>query len=134
MKMITALVSCLLVAGCAQPANTETTAAAGSPPAASTEAPAAVVASQPGATAGMPMAGTPAAGSGTVESVDAAAGKISISHGPVAALGWPAMTMNFKATPEQIASVHAGQAIDFDFVADGMQGTITAIRSSDAGK
>jgi Cu(I)/Ag(I) efflux system protein CusF len=53
---------------------------------------------------------------------------------PIAALGWPAMTMNFKATPEQIASVQAGQAIEFDFLAEGMQGTITAIRSSDAGR
>ena len=132
MKIITALVSCMLVAACAQPANTGATAPAASTPAASTEAPATVA--SPSGTMGMQMAGTPAMGAGTVESVDPTAGKISISHGPVAALGWPAMTMNFKATPEQIASVHAGQAIEFDFVAEGMQGTITAIRSADAGK
>jgi Cu(I)/Ag(I) efflux system membrane fusion protein len=34
---------------------------------------------------------------GTVDSVDAKAGTISLSHGPVASLKWPAMTMEFKA-------------------------------------
>jgi Cu(I)/Ag(I) efflux system protein CusF len=133
MKMITALVSCVLVAACARPANTDANAPAASPAGASAEAPASAVAS-PSVDAAGATTGTAATATGTVESVDAAAGKISISHGPVAALGWPAMTMNFKATPEQIASVQAGQAIEFDFLAEGMQGTITAIRSSDAGR
>jgi Cu(I)/Ag(I) efflux system membrane fusion protein len=34
---------------------------------------------------------------GTVDSVDAKAGTISLSHGPVPSLKWPAMTMEFKA-------------------------------------
>jgi Cu/Ag efflux protein CusF len=33
---------------------------------------------------------------GTVDSVDAKAGTISLNHGPVASLKWPAMTMEFK--------------------------------------
>lgn len=70
---------------------------------------------------------TKASASGTVEAVDAAAGKITISHGPVEALKWPAMTMGFKATPEQAASVQAGQKVEFEFESQGMDGTITQI-------
>ena len=70
---------------------------------------------------------TKASATGIVKVVDAAAGKISISHGPVAALNWPAMTMAFKATPSQLAAVHVGQKVDFEFVSNGMDGTITRI-------
>ena len=76
-------------------------------------------------------AATTASATGTVEAVDPAAGKITIAHDPVASLDWPAMTMRFKATPEQIASVRPGQAIRFDFEARGMDGTITAIEPVD---
>jgi len=68
---------------------------------------------------------TIATAEGTVESIDA--GKITIAHGPVDALKWPAMTMAFNATPEQLASVKAGQKIQFEFTADGMDATITNI-------
>lgn len=64
---------------------------------------------------------------GTVQTVDAEAGKISISHGPVEALRWPAMTMAFRATPEQIASVDVGQKVEFEFRMEGMNATITRI-------
>ena len=68
-----------------------------------------------------------ASATGTVEAVDATAGKITIAHGPVEALQWPAMTMAFKATPEQIASVQAGQKVQFEFSAEGMNATIVNI-------
>ncbi len=71
--------------------------------------------------------GTPATASGTVESVDPATGKIVIAHGPVEALEWPAMTMGFDATPEQIAAVNAGQTVTFEFVSQGSENTITSI-------
>ena len=38
-------------------------------------------------------------GSGTVNAIDVAARTINLSHGPVAALGWPAMTMDFAVAP-----------------------------------
>ena len=76
----------------------------------------------------MPSAtSTSASATGTIQSVDAAAGNITIAHGPVAALGWPAMTMTFKASPEQVASVKAGEKVDFAFESKGMQATITRI-------
>lgn len=70
---------------------------------------------------------TKASAAGIVKVVDSAAGKITISHGPVAALNWPAMTMAFKATPAQMAAVHVGQKVGFDFVSKGMDGTLTRI-------
>lgn len=71
--------------------------------------------------------GKAASASGTVESVDKEAGEITIAHGAVKEVDWPAMTMAFKATPEQIASVRAGQKVDFQFEAKGMEATITSI-------
>lgn len=71
--------------------------------------------------------GTTATATGTVKAIDATTGKITISHGPVAALQWPAMTMAFKATPAQMAAVHAGQKVDFAFVSKGMDATLARI-------
>lgn len=68
-----------------------------------------------------------ASATGTVEAVDEATGKITIAHGPVDALQWPAMTMAFKATPEQAASVQPGQQVEFEFASHGMDATITRI-------
>lgn len=67
---------------------------------------------------------------GTVEAVDATARTITIAHGPVDTLKWPAMTMVFKATPEQIASVKAGQKVVFEFESKGMEATITKINGN----
>jgi len=72
-------------------------------------------------------AGTKASATGTVKAVDATTGKIAISHGPVPVLKWPAMTMTFRATPAQVAAVHVGQKVDFEFVSTGMDATLTRI-------
>jgi Cu(I)/Ag(I) efflux system periplasmic protein CusF len=74
-----------------------------------------------------PAADNRGSATGTIQSIDAAAGKLTIAHGPVAALKWPAMTMAFKATPAQLASVRKGQHVMFEFVADGSGATITGI-------
>lgn len=50
---------------------------------------------------------------GQIKSVDAKAGTVTIHHGPIAALGWPAMTMTFKATPEVLQAAKAGQTVKF---------------------
>lgn len=81
----------------------------------------------PPATAEAGPSAKTASATGTVESVDTATGKITIAHGPVPALDWPAMTMAFKATPEQIASVKAGQKVQFEFESKGMEGSLIRI-------
>jgi Cu(I)/Ag(I) efflux system membrane fusion protein len=55
--------------------------------------------------------------SGTVDSVDLKDGSVSISHGPVASLQWPAMTMEFKAAnPALLQALKPGAKVDFEFV------------------
>ncbi len=54
---------------------------------------------------------------GTLKSIDAAAGTVSISHEPVTSLGWPAMTMDFVlANPSLAAKLPPGSPITFEFV------------------
>lgn len=67
--------------------------------------------------AGMNME-TPAGaitGIGTVTQVDAAAGAITINHEPIAALSWPAMTMQFTVeNPAILQGIAAGDHVSFE--------------------
>jgi Cu(I)/Ag(I) efflux system membrane fusion protein len=55
--------------------------------------------------------------SGTIDSTDAKAGTVSLNHGPVPTLKWPAMTMEFTvAHAALLAGLKPGQAVDFEFV------------------
>ena len=56
----------------------------------------------------------PAFGSGIVDAVDPAARRIRISHGPIEALGWTAMTMEFDVLPGvDLESIRIGQNVHF---------------------
>ena len=69
-----------------------------------------------GAMAGMDMkASAPAGaqGSGVVKALDLKAGSVTLQHGPIAALKWPAMTMAFKADPSLLKTVKVGQKVTF---------------------
>jgi multidrug efflux pump subunit AcrA (membrane-fusion protein)/Cu/Ag efflux protein CusF len=80
------------------------------------------VAAAPSAAA--PSAAAPAAPSavghkaqGTVDAIDLKAGTVSINHGAVATLKWPAMTMEFKAANAGLlAGLKTGQPVSFEFV------------------
>jgi Cu(I)/Ag(I) efflux system membrane fusion protein len=51
---------------------------------------------------------------GTVTKVDEKTRMVTISHGPITAIGWPAMTMGFAAAPDVgLAKVKAGAKVDF---------------------
>lgn len=149
MKMLIApLLSIAFLAGCSEEAGTAETAVAPAETAVATEA-AAPAAAEPAAPMAGPdaqsmgmseadhqamgmgttgdAAGTMATATGTVESVDPSANKIVIAHGPVDALKWPAMTMGFTATPEQVQAVQAGQKVNFEFRSAGAANTITNI-------
>jgi len=55
--------------------------------------------------------------SGTLESIDLKGGIVTVTHGPVASLKWPAMTMDFiLANPSLVDKVKAGSPIDIEFV------------------
>ena len=70
-----------------------------------------------GSTSGMQMAHSGhahAQGTGTVNSVDAAAHKVSVSHGPISAVGLPAMTMDFAVAPSvDLQTVKPGTRVNF---------------------
>lgn len=58
-----------------------------------------------------------AVGSGTVNSVDAAAGKVNIRHEAIPALKWSAMTMDFKVTDKKLlADLKPGSTVRFGLV------------------
>ncbi len=65
--------------------------------------------------------------SGTVKSVNREKGTVSIAHGAIASLNWPAMTMTFKASPEMLEALKPGSPVDFSFVQSGRNYTITSI-------
>ena len=67
-------------------------------------------------------------GSGTVIAVDATAGKITLDHGAIPAVGWPAMKMGFSAKPDLLKGVAVGDKVDFDLTVTGSAGEVTAIR------
>jgi RND family efflux transporter MFP subunit len=58
--------------------------------------------------------------SGTLEAIDAKNGTVTVTHGPVASLAWPAMTMDFiLANPGLVDKLKAGAPVDLEFVERG---------------
>lgn len=56
-------------------------------------------------------------GKGTINSVDAKAGKINITHEPIASLGWDGMTMDFEVQDKaMLANLKKGQKVTFQLV------------------
>lgn len=54
---------------------------------------------------------------GRLERMDSSAAVVTINHGPVDSLGWPAMSMDFKlANPAVTKDVRSGDLIAFEFV------------------
>ena len=72
-------------------------------------------------------AGATASAIGVVESVDIDARTITIAHGPVAALDWPAMTMTFRAPDVDLASIRRGDQVAFEFISVGNGSSITKL-------
>lgn len=73
------------------------------------------------------MGGKPAAAAATqgfmahgiINSVNAAAGTVNITHQAIKALGWPGMTMTFAVRDRSmLAEVRAGNAVNFDLAKD----------------
>ncbi len=66
---------------------------------------------------------------GVVKSVNAEKGTVTIAHGPVESLKWPAMTMSFKAKDRQMLdTLKPGQKIDFEFVQEGKAYIVTRVK------
>ena len=76
----------------------------------------------------MPVGSKMGKGSGTVTAIDAVAGKVTLDHGAIPDVGWPAMKMGFSAKPETLKGVAIGDKVDFDVTVTGSAGEVTAIK------
>ena len=68
-----------------------------------------------------------ASAEGTVTAVDDQAGTITVDHGPVPAVDWPAMTMAFEADENLRQEVAVGDEVIFDFRTSESGNRITSI-------
>ena len=65
---------------------------------------------------------------GVVNSVNAANGRVNISHDPVESLKWPAMKMNFKAHDAALLKdIKPGMTVNFEIQKMGNEYHITSI-------
>lgn len=114
-----ALATAILLSACGQKAETNDTATA--QPAATNTADADM------GNMAMPAEAKMARSTGTVTAIDKAAGKITLNHGPIPEVKWPAMTMAFSAKPAILEKVAVGDKVAFDATITGSAGEVTAI-------
>ncbi|MDE2079768.1 MAG: copper-binding protein [Burkholderiales bacterium] len=82
----------------------------------------------PGMAAAQPGTAQPASATGLVKAVDAAAGKVTLSHGPIKAFHWPPMTMTFQVRDKALFDrLVVGKTVDFDVVHEGGAYIVTAV-------
>jgi Cu(I)/Ag(I) efflux system protein CusF len=66
---------------------------------------------------------------GEVKSVDRKKGTVTLAHGPVESLKWPAMTMKFNARDRKMLDkLKPGDKVEFEFEEKGSKYTITSIK------
>lgn len=74
-----------------------------------------------------PAAG-PIAGIGTVTAVDAAAGTVSLDHEAIAAISWPAMSMQFTVEdPADLQGIAVGDRVSFELKSATETSVVTEI-------
>lgn len=68
------------------------------------------------------------AAAGTVQKIDAGKGTVTIAHGAIESLKWPAMTMTFAVQDKKLLeNVRAGTAVKFELVQQGSSYVVTSI-------
>jgi Cu(I)/Ag(I) efflux system periplasmic protein CusF len=81
---------------------------------------------------GMPMPASnikTGKGTGAITEIDPKAATLTIKHEAIASLGWPAMTMSFRAVPPSLLKgLKVGQKIGFDANPGRGLPEITAVR------
>jgi Cu/Ag efflux protein CusF len=74
---------------------------------------------------------TTASGTGTVTAVDAAKRKVTLDHGPILAIKWPAMKMEFAVAPSvDLSKVTKGDKVQFTLSGSGSTYTVQSIGSA----
>ncbi len=68
-------------------------------------------------------------GNGKVTKIDSAGGKVTIAHGPVPSMKWPAMTMTFAVKDKALlGKLSPEKKVEFEFVQQGSDYVITSAR------
>src|SRR5882672_9939591 len=68
-------------------------------------------------------------GAGTVKKVDSAGGKVTIAHGPIKSMNWPAMNMTFTVKDKALLDKFSqDKKIEFEFVQQGSDYVITSAK------
>lgn len=76
-----------------------------------------------------PAAAGPITSAGTVTQVDAAAGTITINHGAIEAVSWPAMTMQFTAeNPAILQGIAVGDSVSFELKSATETSVVTSVQ------
>ena len=71
--------------------------------------------------------------SGVLNAVDPAHRTVNLSHGSIKALGWPAMTMDFPASPDvDLAKLKPGMRVEFTLVRASNGMVVDSIRPAPA--
>lgn len=65
-------------------------------------------------------------GTGAITAI--AGDQVSIKHGPIAGIGWPAMTMTFTAPADVAQGATVGEQVDFNFRKNGSAYQLTSLR------
>lgn len=66
---------------------------------------------------------------GVVKNLNPGAGTVTFAHEPVKSLNWPAMTMSFRVKDKGLLDkLKEGAKVQFDFVQDGSDYIVTAIK------
>lgn len=67
--------------------------------------------------------------SAMVKTVDAANGKVTLAHGPVATLNWPSMTMSFSVRDRSLLNkLTVGKKVNVEFIQRGSDYVVTAVK------
>lgn len=66
---------------------------------------------------------------GSIRKIDAAAGKLTIAHGPLTNLGMPPMTMSFKADKTLLAGLKPGDTVRFVAEQKGNDYVVTRLQA-----
>lgn len=64
---------------------------------------------------------------GTVKAINNEKHVVTLAHNAVPSLHWPAMTMGFNATAEQLKDLKIGDRVAFEFRPDGAASTLVSI-------
>ena len=69
--------------------------------------------------------------SGNGDITEISANKVTISHGPIEGIGWPAMTVGFSVnSPDLLRGLSVGDPVKFNFQKAGSDYVITSIEKT----